>query len=282
MPPFADSPVSTVIASGVVALAMTAMMTREAWAPGSSHWVRTLTAVLALAVWATATLPVMWSLRPSAPLANAEVTRAGERVALPPEVGGRVLITVRGEIVKEGPREVYFSLSGAAEPISGTLERTHAHFRRGARRLALQQERLVFRERSYIPPGVRELVVERLQGGLEGALSVEFHRDVWPPHVALPLGALLVAAAGALQVYGRWRQSAPWAGAALAFGFLVQETGVPGSGLGLVAGCAVLGIALGGPAGVAAVYVSRRALLRPRRSSAQSTSKGSRRVRRKP
>ncbi|MFP2903691.1 hypothetical protein ACLESD_01170 [Pyxidicoccus sp. 3LFB2] len=217
--------------------------------------------VLVLAI-----LPAIGTVLPGAPLAVGEVTEQGQRIAIPPSTNGGVVLVARGRLAREGETEVLFAIAGMEEVVHGTLERTRANVRTRRARTHVWRDRLSFHQRGVIPPGVHELRVERLEGGLDGPLRVELYRNRWPSQLLPWAAGLVLLAASALHARLRLRRYALWAGTALGMSLCIFNWGEPHADFMFAAVCLFLGFTLGAPVGwLASLALRARSSSKPRR-----------------
>jgi hypothetical protein len=240
-----DGPAATALAAlvaTVVALLMVKpalLATADPLGRGLAIGSAAVAALLCLGASASAVLP-------GTPLAEGELARTGDALALPAGLSGGVRLLVRAPLPPGGTPVVDFRLAGAAAPIEGRVERTVSYARvgRGSRTAVAHDHNETWVSGS-VPAGSAALTLDRLTGPLAGPLHLALHREVVPPWLLWLLGLVVVAAAAVADSRLRKGNVAALAGMAVAYGLLVAHNATPATAVGTSLGAILLG-GLGG------------------------------------
>ncbi len=254
-----DSAVGALFAV-LVPLVLAGVVLRAALPIATDRVARGLLGLAAFLTLVVAAVPAYEAVRPGDPEVVAELNRSGDAQALPPGTTGRVLLLVSTRLGGAAEPVVSFRLGGFESQVEGELKRTTGFARvgrGGSTKVSHDHDAGWFEAR--IPPGAREIRLERVQGLASTPLRVEVYRD-WIPHGlawALSLVALLLAAAG--EVRSRRDSGASIAaGVALGFGLVVSYNVTPGRAVAPTIWAVVLGAIVGAPAAVVVRMLLRR------------------------
>jgi hypothetical protein len=212
---------------------------------------RVLSAAAAILTAVATVLPALRTVHPGDPVFGGELGQVDDTIAVPGGMTGAVRLLVSGKLAERGEPAVTFTIGGTRDPVEGKLERTFGYARvgRGGRARVAHDHTADFYP-AQIPPGARELKLERIQGQLGSQLLVAVYREPIPvaggPWVLAAVALLLAAVADAR--LGLKNNLAVAAGMAVAFGLLVTYNATPAAAVGPAVGGVVLG-ALGGSLG---------------------------------
>ncbi len=252
-----EGPTAAVLAV-LVAILVALLMARPALAGSVDPLTRGLTlgaAALAALLCAGGAIGSTW---PGAPLAEGELTKVGDTLALPPGLAGRVQVLVHAPLPPGGTPEAQFRIGGTVAPLDGHVERTISTVRvgRGGRANVAHDLNETW-VHGALPPGATALTLERLSGQVAGPLHVAVERDLLPPFLLWALGAVALALAAVAEVRLGKGSVAPLCGMALAYGLLVSYNATPSQAVGTSLGAILLGGLSGALAGGLAAMLAR-------------------------
>jgi hypothetical protein len=237
----------------LVPVSLALQMVRPALPGAIDPPTRGVALLIVLATALLAALPALTAVAPGQPVAKGEVTRAGDRLELPPGALGassRLRLLVHAPLPPGGTPQVAFRFTAGAAPLSGEVERTDSYARVGrGNRAAVAHDHNEVWVHGALGPGATGLTLERIDGPLAGPLQVEVHVEWFSP-LALVLSSLLVLVAAAI-----WEARlggghfAALSGMALAYGLLVGGNATPNAALGPSLGAVLLGALAGALAG---------------------------------
>jgi hypothetical protein len=237
------------LVSGSLAL----QMVRPALPGAVDPVTRGVALLIAVATALLAALPALTAVAPGRPVAGGEVSRAGDRIELPPGALGassRLRLLVHAPLPAGGTPQVTFRFTGGGAPFSGEVERTVSYSRVGrGNRAAVAHDHNEIWVHGALGAGANGLMLDRIDGPVAGPLQVEVHAEWFSP-LALLLSSLLVLVAAAI-----WEARlggghfAALSGMALAYGLLVAGNATPHAALGTSLGAILLGALAGALAG---------------------------------
>jgi len=223
---------------------------------------RAMLGVAAVLSFAVAAIPAFEAVHPGEPRFVAEMARAGDAQAIPPDVNGKVLLLVSTRLGGSADPIVEFRLGGFDQPVSGELRRTTGFARvgRGGSAKVSHDHDSDWFEAS-LPAGAKEIRLERVQGLSTAPLRIELHR-AWLPHALAWILSILALGLAAIGEVRCRRDSGATiaAGIALGFGLVVSYNVTPGRPVVPALWAIVLGSILGAPAAVIVRLVVRRLL----------------------
>lgn len=234
---------------------------RPALQPQREPATRALVAAAAALTGVAVALPALATVYPGAPLAAGQLAQVHETLALPADAHGEVRLLVSGRLADRGEPAVDFVLTGPREPVEGRLQRTFSYARVGrGGRARVAHDHTADYYPATLPPGARAIELDRLQGQLGGALTVQVYREPIPvrggPWI---LAALAVLAASVAEArLGKKSDLAVAAGMGVAFGLLVTYNATPAAAMGPALGGVLLGAICGSLVGWIAGAVVRR------------------------
>jgi hypothetical protein len=237
----------------LVPVSLALQMVRPALPGAVDPATRGVAVLIALATALLAALPALTAVAPGQPLAQGEVSRAGDRLELSPgalSANSRVRLLVHAPLPAGGTPQVTFRFTGGGAPLSGEVERTVSYARVGrGNRAAVAHDHNEVWVHGALGAGATGITLDRIDGPLAGPLQVEVHAE-WISPLALVLSALLVLVAAAI-----WEARlggghfAALSGMALAYGLLVGSNATPHAALGTSLGAILLGALAGALAG---------------------------------
>ena len=254
----------------VVGLGVALYALRPALDAGRDEASRVLAAAAALLTAVATVLPALRTVHPGDPIFAGAVGQVDDAISVPEGVSGPVRLLVSGKLADRGEPSVTFTISGTKDPVDGRLERTFGYARvgRGGRARVAHDHTADFYP-AQIPPGTRELKLERLQGQLGSRLSVAVYREpisiAGGPWVLAALALLLAAVVDAR--LGLKNDLAVASGMAVAFGLLVTYNATPAGAAGPAVGGILLGALSGALAGWIVGAVVRRFVPQARKRS---------------
>jgi hypothetical protein len=237
---------SAALLAALVGLLLALLMIRPVLSPAVDATGRGVTLLLALGAALLCALPAISAVLPGRPLAEGSLAAKGDQLQLPAGTSGRVRLLVHAPLPPGGTPVVDFRLTGAAEPLTGQVERTVSYSRvgRGSRAAVAHDHNEVW-VHGTLAAGATALTLDRVDGPLAGPLQVAVHSE-WIPPLALWLAALaLVALAAIWEVRLGKGSLGPLAGMAACYGLLVALNATPAAAIGTSLGAILLG-ALGG------------------------------------
>jgi len=248
----AEGPAAALLAV-LVAAGLALFMVRPALAASVDRVTRGVAVLIAVATGLLYALAAVTSVVPGAPVAQGEVSRAGDRVELPAGAlgpSGRLRLLVHAPLPPGGTPVVDFRFTAGAGPLSGQVERTVSYSRVGrGSRAAVAHDRNEVWVHGGLGPGAAALVLERIDGAVAGPLQVAVHWE-WLSPLALWLASLAVLALAAFwERRLRGSHFAALAGMALAYGLLVYGNATPHAAVGTSLGAILLGALAGSLAG---------------------------------
>ena len=237
----------------VVSLSLALQMIRPALRGAIDPTTRGGAVLIAVATALLAALPSIGAVAPGTPIAQGEVSRAGDRLELPAGAMGassRIRLLVHAPLPQGGTPLVAFRFTGGGAPLSGEVERTVSYSRvgRGSRAAVAHDHNEVW-VHGALGAAATGLALDRIDGPVAGPLQVSVHGEWFSP-LALLLSSLLVLVAAAI-----WEARlggghfAALSGMALCFGLLVSGNATPGAAIGTSLGAILLGALAGALAG---------------------------------
>jgi hypothetical protein len=225
---------------------------RPALDPKRDPATRGLSLAAAVLTLVAAGWPSLRTVNPGSPVFSGDLGDVDEAMALPAGAGGSIRLLISGKLPERGEPSVSYTIAGTREPVEGRLERTFSSARVGrSGRARVAHDHTADFYPAYIPPGTRQLKLDRVSGQLGSRLSVAGYREPlplpWGPWVAAALAVVVASAAEAR--LGRKSDLSVAAGMASAFGLLVTFNATPAAAVGPSVGGVVLGAltgALGG------------------------------------
>lgn len=256
-----ESAVGGIIAI-LVPLALGFVVLRPALSSSNDGVTRALLGVGAVLTVAVAAIPAYEAVHPGEPRMVAELARAGEVQALPPNTSGEVLLLVSTRLGGAADPVVSFRLGGFDRPVEGELRRTTGFARvgrGGSTKVTHDHDSDWFEGK--LPAGAKEIRLERVQGLSASPLRVELYGEWLPRWLAWILSILALALVAAGEVRCRRDSGAAIAaGVALGFGLVVSHNVTPGRAVVPALWAIVLGGVVGAPAAVLLRMALRRIL----------------------
>ena len=256
-----ESAVGGIIAI-LVPLALGLVVLRPALSPSNDGVTRALLGVGAVLTFAVAAIPAYEAVHPGEPRMVAELARAGEAQALPPNTSGEVLLLVSTRLGGAADPVVSFRLGGFDRPVEGELRRTTGFARvgrGGSTKVTHDHDSDWFEGK--ILAGAKEIRLERVQGLSASPLRVELYGEWLPRWLAWLLSVLALTLVAAGEVRCRRDAGAAIAsGVALGFGLVVSHNVTPGRAVIPALWAIVLGGVVGAPAAVILRMALRRIL----------------------
>jgi hypothetical protein len=214
----------------------------------------------AAAVLAIGSLPPLVSVFPGSPLAEGDLSKPGDRLALPDAAHGSVRVLVHGGLAGSEEATVSFRLAAGDEPLSGELVRKigYTRMRKGGRSRVsneLNSEYLWGR----IAPAAKELELAQLQGPLRGQLHVAVYRDYFPPVIEESAAIAIVLLMAYVAARLGWSAGTVIATGLMAcFGAIVYVNATPDSAIRPEMGAAFMSLIMGGLGGAILASIARR------------------------
>lgn len=166
------------------------------------------------------------TVAPGLPVARAQVNGAGSTIAVAPEYRGNVVVRLQGVLKPEHDAALWVTLDGISPPIVKMIVAPRRDVKIGMGATHAREPRFSVNVPTAIPEGVRALQIVRLEGALQGSLSVEVFPDRLPKDRSALLAAVGMLVAVLLQGVTGARGFAALTGAALGFGVsIVYRTG---------------------------------------------------------
>jgi hypothetical protein len=237
----------------LVPVSLALQMVRPALAAAVDPVTRGVAVVIALATALLAVLPALTAVAPGRPLAHGEVSRAGDRLELPPGALGassRLRLLVHAPLPPGGTPQVAFRFTAGGAPLSGEVERTVSYARVGrGNRAAVAHDHNEVWVHGAVGAGATGVTLERIDGQVAGPLQVEVHVEWLPPMLLVLSSLLLLVAAAVWEARLGGGHVATLGGMALTYGLLVGGNATPHAALGTSLGAILLGALVGALAG---------------------------------
>jgi len=259
-----DGPSAAVLAV-VVAVGAGLLTVRPTLAGTVEPYLRGAAAAVAVMVAALTALPSIGAVWPGEPVAQGDLAKSGEALALPAGLEGRVRVLVHAPLPPGGTPQVdvRLGLGAGAEAVSGRVERTLSAGRAGRSRTTVTHDRNETWLHGRMAPGATAVTLERLTGQIDGPLHVAVYRDVLPPAWRWVVAVAILLAVALVEARLVRGNPAAFAGIGLAYGLLVGGWGTPATAVGTSLGALLLGALGGGTAGTVAAWLVKLGPWRP-------------------